>query len=178
MLSSIFSRIIFVLYSWAWGTMVVFSIYRAHSIRISHVNGNDATILQEIWIHAEEAIPAILVLSAAILFSTIKSTKVHLLMVGVSISLIGTLIAFATNLVITRFVDLCMLNTSISLLCGITVAWIMAIIFLRYFQILIVRRNDNVRSPCPRCGYDLFGSEECCPECNWQIPLSLRKHQE
>ncbi len=59
---------------------------------------------------------------------------------------------------------------------GLSLAWILhalIAIWLSKYRFVVVRKDDSRKSPCPRCGYELFGSSGSCPECGWQLPTSV-----
>jgi len=56
---------------------------------------------------------------------------------------------------------------------ALSLAWVLHLPvswLLRRYRVVVVRNNSDAKSPCPRCGYDLFRSRDACPECGWQIP--------
>ncbi len=63
---------------------------------------------------------------------------------------------------------------------GVAVAWLLSIplsMWLSRYRIIVIRKDDARKSPCPRCGYELYGSSGKCPECGWVVPsLHLNHH--
>ncbi len=45
--------------------------------------------------------------------------------------------------------------------------------WLPRYRLLVLRVDDRRRSPCPRCGYELYGSGGRCPECGWELPPAI-----
>lgn len=57
------------------------------------------------------------------------------------------------------------------------VCWGLTLAFgniLPRFRVVLVRIDSDCKSPCPRCGYELYGCRNSeCPECGWQFPEYL-----
>ncbi len=165
-----------------WSGIVGVVIHRMLGVSIGSVNGRQATFTDEMLIHGlGGAFPAT-ILNCLLLFALfVRRIAYRWWIVAAFLILPGTPIALYSG---WRIADhLWGLNQGGTAweafapqMIGLALAWIVYVpiaIWLSRYRFVIVKRDDSRKSPCPRCGYDLYGSAGACPECGWQLPAAF-----
>lgn len=173
---SVLLTIIVILWSSTLGVM----IYRILGVTITNVNGRAATFADELMIHGiEGASPTIFLHCLLLLFLFIGRVAFRWWVVALLLLVVGTPVALLSGWKIADV--LWTLNQGgvpweglAPQGLGLASAWLLYIplvMWISRYRFIVVRRDDKRKSPCPRCGYELYGSSGSCPECGWEIPV-------
>ena len=169
-----------------WSSILGVVIYRMLGVSIVSVNGRPATLADEILINGVGgAITAVFLNCFLLIFLFIGRIPFKWWLLVILVIIAGTPLALYSGWRIADY--LWTLNQGgiawegfAPQVLGLALAWVLHIplsIWLSKYKFVIVKVDDSHKSPCPRCGYELFGSNGTCPECDWQIPISLLKSE-
>lgn len=167
-----------------WSISVGVLVYRVLGVTISTVNGLPATFTDEVILHGLDGtvlafgVHCLILLGLFVCRATLRLWLSAALLIA-----IGSPIALLSGWHIAQY--LWALNqrgtlwegllpqpigvVSMYVLSALIAAW------LNRYRVVIVRRDDARLSPCPKCGYDLYGSRGQCPECGWVLPPARRE---
>jgi hypothetical protein len=167
-----------------WSAAIGVIGYRVLGVSIASVDGRPAVFLDEILIHGLDAVPLAFLVSCSFLACLLVARLTfRWWLIALAWLVVGTPVALLSARRIADY--LWTLNRGgtpwegvLPAAIGIAAGWLIACIvdsWLDRYRIVIVRQADQRRSPCPRCGYELYGSTSgVCPECGWSIPPQLR----
>ena len=170
-----------------WSSAVGVAIYRMLGVTISIVNDRPATLTDEILIHGIDGASLAMFLQLLIfLILFIARIPYRFGLVALLLVVFGTPLALLSGWRIADY--LWTLNRggvpwegSAPQVIALSFTWVIALAldaWMSRYRIVIVRRDDRRKSPCPRCGYDLFGGASgVCTECGWIVPPYLQIKQ-
>jgi len=170
-----------------WSIAAGVAIYRVLGVTIGSVNGRPATLGDEIAFHGiDNAFCPVVLHCLLLLVLFVGRVPYRWWLVALFLVVVGTPVALFSGWRIARY--LWTLNRGgvaweglLPQVLALALAWLAALAldaWLSRYRIVVVRRDDDRRSPCPRCGYELHASPSgLCPECGWVIPPSLRQGQ-
>jgi hypothetical protein len=170
----------------AWSSAIGVLMYGLLGVRLGTVSGQPATFAHELEIHGLDAAPLATFVHGAFLFVIFAARHAYRWrIVAALLLLLGTPVALVSGWRIADY--LWTLNRGgvpwegiAPQPLGIAIAWIVGLLasaWLDRYRIIVVKQVGGTRSPCPRCGYELHGSNSgVCPECGWTIPWTSEGH--
>ncbi len=169
-----------------WSSTLGVVIYRMLGGTITSVNSRPATFADELLIYGiEGAFYAISLHCLLLLFLFVGRVTFRWWVVAILLLVVGTPVALYSGWKIEDYLRT--LNQGgtpweglAPQVIGLASAWLLHIplaIWLSRYRFVVVRGDDQRKSPCPRCGYELYGSSGSCPECGWEIPVGLSSNR-
>jgi len=168
-----------------WSMALGVGIYRMLGVNITSVTGRPSTFVDVMLLHGlAGAFPATILECLLLLSLFGLRVAFRWWLIAGLLLVVGTPIALYSGWNIASY--LWTLNQGgvpwegiAPQVIGVASAWVLSVPFTMWFsryRIIVVRRREQCRSPCPRCQYDLYGSSERCPECGWVFPIGLSSH--
>ena len=149
-------------------------------ITLVSVNGRPATFVDELLTHGTAGALTATFLQCLLLLVLYIGRVAYrwwlvailLLVVGIPVSLFSGL--KIANYLWTRNLGGPPYESFVPQILGLASALLLYVplsMWISRYRFIIVRRDDKRKSPCPRCGYELFGVQSAkCQECGWEIP--------